>query len=282
MKKRREFLKNTILAGASLSLSIPFTLSAAVKNKDNIGIITNTVGNELKQDFKGTMQKLADIGYKCIEGAVPEGVTTDEYKKVLQSFGLRSIATGSSMGSLQKELDKYLKTAEALGAEYLVCYYPWLSSATDLKIDEVMETAERINEIGKKVKEAGFRFAWHNHAKEFVDVEGKLAFDIIMENTDPKLSTVELDWYWVVKGGYDPVDYFKKYPGRFELAHVKDMNNNQDGSISCVGQGIIDFAPMFDASALGGVKYFILENEKSVKGIDCANVSFKTISNYLS
>jgi sugar phosphate isomerase/epimerase len=264
-----------------LGLSNPLYSMPSGKNHSNIGIITNTVGNEMKADYQSTLRELAQMGYKCIEGGVPEGIAPNEYMRLLKGLGLRSVATGSSMGNLQKELDNYLKTAEDLGAEYLVCYYPWRSPATDLQRPEIMETVENINQIGKKVKAAGFRFAWHNHAKEFVEVDGKLVFDTLMEHTDPEYATVELDWYWAVKGGYDPVDLFKKYPSRFELGHVKDMNNNRDGGISCVGQGIIDFKPIFDAAKIGGVKYFIVENERAVKGLDCARVSFETVSRHL-
>ncbi|WP_373496065.1 sugar phosphate isomerase/epimerase family protein [Aquiflexum sp.] len=281
MEKRREFFKKTLTGVFGLGFSNTLYSMAADKNTDNIGIITNTVGNEMKADYKSTLRELAQIGYKCIEGGVPEGIAPNEYNNLLKGLGLRAVATGSSMGNLKKELDNYLKIAEALGAEYLVCYYPWLSSATDLQLPEIMDTVENINEMGKKVKDAGFRFAWHNHDKEFVEVDGKLVFDTLMEHTDPEYTTVELDWYWVVKGGYNPEDLFKKYPSRFEIGHVKDMNNNRDGGICCVGQGIIDFKPIFEAAKIGGVKYYIVENERAVKGIDCARVSYKTIRRHL-
>lgn len=281
MEKRREFFKKTLCGILGLSFSKPLYALAENKNA-NIGIITNTVGNEMKADYKSTLRELAQMGYKYIEGGVPEGIAPNEYKRLLSGLGLSAVATGSSMGNLQKELDNYLKTAEALGAEYLVCYYPWLSSATDLHLPEIMETVENINKMGKKVKAAGFRFAWHNHDKEFVEVDGQLVFDTMMEHTDPEYATVELDWYWVVKGGYNPADLFKKYPDRFEIGHIKDMNNNRDGGISCVGQGIIDFKPIFDAAKIGGVKYFIVENERAVKGIDCARVSHKAVSQHLN
>lgn len=284
MTSRRNFIKSLAVgvAGANLSAvsaSSPFV--HGVELPDKIGIITNTVGEEIKADCKATLRELAEIGYTFVEGSVPNGLTVMEYRALLKEFGMTCVATGSGMGNLQKNLDTYRFTAESLGAPYVVCYYPWLSSATDLTMEEVLETSETINKIGKQLKESGFRFAWHNHAKEFVDVEGGLAFDVLMEHTDPEFSTVELDWYWVVKGGYDPAAYLKRYPGRFELAHIKDMNNNRDGGISCVGQGIIDFAPIFDASKAGGVKHFIVENERAVKGIECARVSFGTIRGYL-
>ena len=280
MSKRRDFLKKTSLAAIGM-LQTKSNISPPAD--DRIAIITNTLRNEMAADYKQAFHKLAEIGYKNIEGgSLPDGMSAKAYHKFLKSLGLRTIATGASMGSFEKEgLDSYLQKAEDLGAEYIVCYYPWLSSAEDLKKAEVMETAERLNNYGKRISDAGFRFAWHNHDKEFVDVDGKLAFDILMENTDPQHVAVQLDWYWVFKGGQDPVTLFNRYPGRFELAHVKDMNNNRDRGISCVGNGIIDFEPIFRNAPQGGVKYFIVENERAIEGYACARGSYEHIGKML-
>ena len=238
----------------------------------------------MAEDYRKTYQALADIGYRYVESPYePADVSRQELSKFMKSIGLRSLSVSIGMGSLVKgELDQAIRKADDLGVEYIICYYPWMSSADNLTKTEVLETAERINTYGKQIKESGYRFAWHNHAKEFAEVDGQLAFDMLMENTDPDYSTVELDWYWVVKGGQNPIDCFEKYPGRFEIAHVKDMNNNIDGGISCVGQGIIDFQPIFNKAATGGVKYFSVENERAVKGLPCARVSYEHVSQLIT
>ncbi|MEK6476243.1 sugar phosphate isomerase/epimerase [Catalinimonas sp. 4WD22] len=282
MQKRRDFLKNSLLAAGTLGLS-DLTEANLLAKKIEVGIITNTMRSEFAQDYRQALQALADIGYTHIEGGVPESCkSATAFKAALDEQGLQSVSLGSSMGNLMENMDNYLQTADTLETPYLACYWPWLSSAENLGRDEVMEAAERINTVGKRAKEAGLRFAWHNHDKEFVEVDGQLAFDMLMENTDPDYTTVQLDWYWVVKGGQDPVAYFRKYPGRFELAHVKDMNNNRDGGISCVGQGIIDFDSIFANADTGGVKHFIVENERAVRGLDCAKVSYQSIHRILS
>lgn len=282
MQKRRDFLKHSLLAAGTLSLTDLARANPSAK-KVEVGIITNTMRSEFAQDYRTALQSLADIGYTHIEGGVPESCeSAAAYKAALDEQGLQSVSLGSSMGNLLENMDNYLQTADILETPYLACYWPWLSSAENLSRDEVMEAAERINSVGKRAKEAGLRFAWHNHDKEFVEVDGQLAFDMLMENTDPDYTTVQLDWYWVVKGGQDPVAYFRKYPGRFELAHVKDMNNNRDGGISCVGQGIIDFDSIFAHTDTGGVRHFIVENERAVRGLDCARVSYQSIHRILS
>lgn len=283
MNNRKDFLKKITLGTIGLGLGRSGIQKVKFTDHAKIGLITNTIRNEIQEDYKSALQMAADIGYKYIEGDVPENVgSVDEYQDFLKQIGLQSIATGSSMANLQENLGQTFEVAKALGSKFIVCYWPWLSSAENLNQREVMETADRINEIGKKVKEAGFRFAWHNHDKEFVNINGELAFDMLMQHTDPDYSTVQLDWYWVSKGGQDPVEYFKKYPGRFELAHVKDMNNNRDQGITCVGNGILDFKHIFNHVDTGGVEYFIVENERAVKGFQCARQSFTHIKEILT
>ncbi len=281
--ERRNFVKKALVLGTASSFLSSGVSANNVAMKERIGIITNTIKSELSEDYRSTLQLIAEVGYKYIEGSfVPEGTTLKTYSNYLNSLGLSTVATGVGMRNLEQgELNQYLKKAEALRANYLVCYYPWLNAAENLTSDEVLRTAERLNTYGKQIKEAGFRFAWHNHDKEFVDIDGEVAFDTLMKNTDPEYVTVEMDWYWVVKGGQNPVTYFSRYPGRFELAHVKDMNNNRDEGITCVGNGIINFKPILNQAAKGGAKYYIVENERAVKGMKCAKESYQHLSEIL-
>ena len=282
MSSRREFIKTLSLGGAGLGLfpdlSGRATQTVKIKDNKNIGIITNTIGKEIESDFKRALREISDIGYDYVEGGVPEAAG-DDYADFLAEVGLTPLAIGSSMDDLQDRIEDTLTTAESLGVEYVVCYWPWLSSAENLDRTEVMNTAERINELGKSIQSAGFRLAWHNHDVEFVEVDGEMAFDLLLQHTDPEYSTVELDWYWVLKAGEDPVEYFQEYPGRFEIAHVKDVNNNRDRGITCVGNGIVDFERIFQHSDTGGVEYFIVENERAVEGMMCARESYSHISN---
>ncbi|MFP4059152.1 MAG: sugar phosphate isomerase/epimerase family protein [Bacteroidales bacterium] len=134
--------------------------------------------------------------------------------------------------------------------------------------------------IGKKCKEAGFGFVFHNHDQEFVKYENETGFDILIQNTDPALVQVEMDIYWVIKGGDDPVKYFKKYPGRFPLLHVKDMDKTPEQERTCVGYGSINFAEILAHTDIAGVKYNIVEHEAAEPGIqiDCMKDSYKYLS----
>lgn len=255
---------------------------AKLKAKDKsveLGLISNTLKNEFASDYKKALMDIAKIGYSIIESSVPKAAkSAAEFKAAIDAAGLKSVGTGASMGNYLEDFDAKREVAETLGCKYLICYYPWMSPAKNLKMDEVMETADRINMMGKKAKEAGFRFAWHNHAKEFVDIDHRQAFDILMENTDPEYSTVQLDWFWVTEGGRDPIELFKKYPGRFELAHLRDQQNSRKGGSACPGQGLIDFKPIVKtAREVGGTKHFIVEHP-ALDGIECARVSYEYLS----
>ena len=279
MNNRREFLKKTALSAGVMSMFSFPSLAGTGRKKIELGIISNTLQNEFKTDYRKALHDIAKIGFTHLESSVPEAANSAaEFKKALDDTGLKSIGTGASMGNYMDDFEGKAKVAETLGCQYLICYYPWMSSAENLKMDEVMETADRINVMGKKAKEAGFRFAWHNHAKEFVDIDHRQAFDILMENTDPEYSTVQLDWFWVTEGGRDPIELFKKYPGRFELAHLRDQHNSRHGGSACPGQGLIDFEPIIKAARkTGGTKHFIVEHP-AADGIACARVSYEYIS----
>jgi len=268
---RRKFIKNALIGTGVIGLTgmnLPYLEDKKIK----LGIISNSIKDEFQQNYQSALKKIADIGYTHLEGSPPDNCeSVAEFKNVLDDVGIKSIGPGTNMADYINNMDKYLKMAETLESEYLVCYYPWMSAAKNLKMDEVMETAERINKVGKQAKNAGFRFAWHNHAKEFVDIDHRQAFDILLENTDPEYSTIELDWFWVKKGKHNPIDIFNKYPGRFELAHARDINGEQDAV--CPGQGLLDLEKITRAARnIGGTKHFIVEHGG---GMECARDSYK-------
>ena len=282
---RRALIKSAGMAAASLPLR---NLSwAGMKypqyyNPDELGIITGTVRAEMQEDWRTTLQKLGRMGYRFLEGGIPDGVDHKEFAHQIKNAGMQSIALGGSMAAMREDIEKYLLQAQVLETEYIVCYWPWLSSADSPTREETLRAAENLNRLGETVKKAGLKLLWHNHDKEFVDVEGGRVFDILMAETDPSLVAVELDWYWVIKGGAEPVELFHQYPGRFPLAHVKDMNNNKDRGISCVGHGIIDFAPIIKAAPMGGTVRLIVENERAVMGMLCASASLAHLRSILS
>ncbi|MEN8120677.1 MAG: sugar phosphate isomerase/epimerase [Bacteroidota bacterium] len=260
MTTRRNFIKATSAATA-LSMISPFELFAMKKNKF-IGIQLYTIREELKKDFEGTLKKIAKTGYNAVETAGYGDrkfydFKPKEFKKYTKKIGLKA---QSSHANVQlKNLDHMIEDTLEAGMEYLV--QPFISKEKRKSIDDYKKLAEEFNKIGEKCSKSGLRFAYHNHAFEFEKMDGQIPYDVLLNNTEPNYVTMQLDTYWMVYGGYNPLDYFNKYPGRFELLHIKDMDNTKKRESTEIGKGIIDFKEIFKATEKSGMKYYYLEQE---------------------
>ncbi len=267
---RREFLTGLGMACVGTPWLIDQLALPQVEKKVPMGIILNTVRNEMNADFEGTLRKLKAYGYQYLEGGY-KGPSAKAYKRITDKLDLQCIAGGGSMSDLQKNLDDYLKTAEILEYEFIVCYYPWLTSNDEIDIPASYQAAENLNQVGKTISNSGFKFAWHHHNWEFIPREnGTRAFDIIMQNTDPEFVSLEMDLYWVFKGGANPIEEMKRYPGRTKIFHVKDMSNSRDDDIVCVGDGKLNFKPILDYALAHDIAYWLVENERPSSSIECA------------
>ena len=152
---------------------------------------------------------------------------------------------------------------KTVGAEQ--CVWAYLKEEDRKSIEDYKRHIETWNQFGEICKETGVQFAYHNHDFEFLTPDGINAYDMIMENTDPDEVKFELDLYWITRAGFDPVEYFKKAPGRFPLWHVKDMEAGDEKFFSEVGNGIIDFERIFNARDIAGLKYFFVEQDDTRK-----------------
>ncbi len=231
-------------------------------------------------DYAAALRQLADMGYRYIESR-SYGPTPKAYRKLLQSLGLKAIAGGSSLKELQTKTADFIATGQALGYRYLSCYWPWLSSADNLTRDECLRSAEHLNQLGETFRREGLRLVWHNHDKEFAKIGEQTAFELLMDNIDPRLVGTQLDLYWVTKGGGDPIRCFEQYPGRFELVHVKDMVPTEDRGMTCPGSGRIDFGGIFKHARRAGIRYAIVEEEQGSEGMVCARNSLKYLKSVL-
>jgi sugar phosphate isomerase/epimerase len=302
MEKRRDFLK-TAGAFAAGSIIVPFGCSpkkasvqeseTVTKGPKNIGIQIYTLRNEIGQDgVEAVLEKVAAAGYKWIE---PYGYenrkfldkTPTEFKQILTNLGLaapsvHSVTEVSSSGGKDAIIDQMKTTADdalAIGAEYLVWAY--LKEEDRQSMDDYKRHIETWNKFGEVCKEAGIQFAYHNHDFEFMEFDGVKAYDVIMKETDPDNVKFELDLYWITKSGNDPVEYFKKDPGRFHLWHVKDMYP-EDQHFAPVGKGKIDFEKIFNARETSGMKYFFVEQDATREGVsplDTMKVSWDYLNN---
>lgn len=272
---RRQFISTLGLSAIAVSAGLPaWAMGQKADRLEKIGFISGIVDNFIKEDWKGTLEKLARQGYTEMESGKYFGNSLSEFKAVCRDLGINSFAGGSSMAGMLKDTDKQIAEALEMGKEYWVCYWPWQSDAKNITADEAKQAADHLNRLGGACKKAGIKFCWHNHNMEFDQktAEG-LPFDIIMKNTDPQTVKTELDIYWVRKGGGDPVEALKKYKGRYEILHVKDMDNTAEKSFACPGSGIIDFRPVFREAWDQGVRHYIVEKDGERNGIECLKSS---------
>ena len=264
--KRRDFLL-TSAAGLAGTALFPSFLSAGKPGKDplhDFGLITNVVKDLIKEDHRGTMRMLAEMGYKYLEFGGTFGEKPVELKAFMDQIGLIPLAGGTSIaGLLEDGLQKNIEACLEMDKKYLVCYWPWMDDGKNPTWDKVKFAVDECNRMGEKCNENGLRFAYHNHDQEFRSLDGRVIYDYVLENTGPELVTMEIDVYWSFKGGADIREYFKKYPGRFELVHVKDSYDSiERESFAAVGDGIIDFPDLFSYRDVAGFKHLIVENDQ--------------------
>jgi sugar phosphate isomerase/epimerase len=274
MNKRRDFLKNmgALAVGSVLLSSYKF----APKGVKNAGIQLYTFRQEMLKDPQGTLKIIADLGIKQIESAASNkglfyGLTPTEMKKTCKDLGLtlRSAHCGID-ANWQKTIDQ----AAESGQEYLVCSSIPYAGDT---VANYQKIAERFNKAGEECQKAGLKFGYHNHDYEFKVDEGLVLYDVLLVNTDPELVSMEMDLGWVVAAGKDPLAYFKEYPGRFPLWHLKDMKGRNSVEF---GNGTLDIKGLLTQSKDAGMKYFFIEQEEYPAGSPAS--SMKINMEYLS
>ena len=279
MITRRNFVKG-ISATFTASMVLPMRLSAFPSEKI-IGIQLYTLREQFKNDFEGTLQKIADIGYNAIEAAGYAdgkfyGLTPAEFKKTIEDKGLMPQSSHTSI-NLQN-VDRVIEDTLEAGMHYIVL--PHLSKDKRKTLDDYKKLTEEFNQIGERCKKSGLQFAYHNHAFEFEKINGIIPYDILLNQTESEFVTMQLDMYWMIYGGYEPLDYFEKYPGRFELWHVKDMDYTEKRESTEIGQGRIDFEKIFAAKDKAGMNYYFVEQESfKVPPFESIAISFNYLNN---
>jgi sugar phosphate isomerase/epimerase len=258
MKTRRDFIKDTSTMALGMVLLPSLDLPAA-KSK-NAGVQLYTVRTAMLQDAKGTLQQLAALGYKQIESAGSDkgnyyGLAPKEMKQVCKDLGL-TLRSGHI--HLDDKWQKTLQDAAETGQEYLICSSMPVHGQT---IDNYKKTAEQFNKAGAESKKLGIKFGYHNHNVEFEQENGKVLYDVLMDETEPGLVHMELDLGWVVAAGKDPIDYFNRYKGRFPLWHLKDMDLVKKHSVE-FGKGGLNIKEMFKHAKQSGMRYFFVEQEE--------------------
>lgn len=259
MISRRNFIKSSVAVATGTAL-LPSLISCSSGNTENVGIQLYTVRKEIMEDAAGTLKKLADIGFKQIESArSPKGhyygFSAKEMKKICDDLGM---TLRSGHVHLDDNFEQTMNEAAESGQEYLICSSMPTQGQT---VDNYKAVAERFNQAGEECKKLNLKFGYHNHAYEFESDNGSVLYDVLLDNTSMDLVHMELDLGWVVAAGSDPLDYFKRYEGRFPLWHLKDMNMEKKESTE-FGKGGLDIALMLKNKEASGLKYYFVEQEE--------------------
>ena len=261
MTDRRTFVQSlsAVALGQVLHPLAPSPQSLVPTRKlDRIGLQLYTVRDEMKKDVAGTIAKVAAAGYNEVEFAGYFGKSPAEVRAMLDGNGLT--APSAHIGSMDP--DKWpqaLDAARVIGHRYVVV--PWIPEE-QRTLDGFKQIAAHFNKAAEQARAAGLQFAYHNHDFEFVPTGGQLPYDILLTETDPKLVQMEMDLYWITKGGQDPLKYFARWPGRFPMVHVKDSMGPPDQKMADVGAGKIDWKRIFSREDQAGIKHFFVEHDQ--------------------
>jgi len=274
--QRRIFIKSTGLLAATILFPEILQAESAKEKLPSFGIILgNTGGNWIKNNPREALREIARLGYKELEFDEDFGMSIPELKKFLKDLGLKPLIGSTSMQAMDntEQLKKNIEDCHLLDKKYIVNYWPWTDDGKNKKLDDWKRVAEKLNKGGEICKKNGLHLLHHNHNIEFIVTEGKIPFDTLITNLDKDYVNIELDLYWIIKGGQSPVEYFRKYPGRYHVFHVKDMDNTNEKGFACVGSGQINFAEIFALHKTAGVKHYIVEHDQPENPKECIESS---------
>lgn len=225
--------------------------------KKPVALQTFTVRDQIEEDYRGTLEQVAKMGYKGVEvGGSIGGLSGPELKKFLDGLGLVPMSVHTGYEILTGDIGPAIEFAHALGLKYMVC-----PIAGGERAGDYYTIAKSLNKAGAKLKEEGIRLCYHNHAHEFTKFDGRYAMDIILANSKPDLLAWQLDTYWVTAGGEDPPECIRKYAGRIPVMHLKDMTTGDNPTFAEVGAGKLDWTEIFSAADEAGVEWYVVEQD---------------------
>ena len=236
-----------------------------------------TLRSELEQDFEGTLQQVADLGYAGVELAGYGERSAADVRKLLDGLGLKVAGAHVALNLMQDNLQQVLDDMETLGSAFISI--PWLPPEMRNSADSFLRLGEQLNTIGAATKARGVQLCYHNHNFEFEQFDGVYALDLLYQHTDPLLVQAEIDAYWIQYAGVDPVAYIKQYADRVPLVHLKDMTNDDERFFAEVGTGTIDIDGIIAAAT--SARWLIVEQDQSRRtplesiGISIANLRAK-------
>lgn len=277
---RRTFLKG--LAGGAFLASGCAAGAQAGQGRlgERIGVQLYTVRDRLEKDFAGTMEQVAAVGYDEVEFAGYYDRTPEQVRVLLDRLDLTAPSVHLPLRTLRQSRDATLAAAQTIGHRWVIV--PWLEESMRNEAG-YRQVAAELNRFGAAARERGIRAGYHNHEFEFQPLPGgRTGMDILLAETDPALVDFELDLFWTVHAGRDPVEIFARHPGRFPLWHVKDMADVRgEKRMTEVGTGEIPFARIFQHAGTSGLRHFFVEHDRPADSLASIRTSYQNLKQIL-
>ena len=290
---RRTFIETSIAAGVLSAL--PSRAFAATHQIEKVGVQLYTVRDAMKSDFTGTIAKVASMGYKEVEFAGYFNHSPSEVRAILDKNGLAAPSCHVGYDVVEKQWPETIEAAHTIGHSFIVC--PWIDQKLRKSADDWKRITEQFTKAGEASKNAGIQFGYHNHWWEFApdaSLGGKLPYDYLLESTDANLLKMEMDLCWISVAGQDPLTYFKRYPGRFPLVHVKDCKKLphltpeqvatfdpkelEANDMTEAGSGVIDWKRIFSHADEAGIHHYFVEHDSPKDAFVSIAASYKYLS----
>ena len=234
-----------------------------------LGVQAYTYRHQFPKDVVGTLDKMQRLGITELEGGAPKDMTPAAFKKLCDDRNISIIGTGDSYEALAKDPTDAIRKAKELGASYVIVY--WIPHEKgNFTLENAKKAVADFNRIGKIISENGLTFCYHDHGYEFQPHEKGTLFDYLVQNTDPKYVSFEMDILWTQFGGGDPVALLKKYGDRFKLMHLKDLKKGVKGDLTggtpaendvALGKGQINIPEIIRQGKKLGIKHYFIEDE---------------------
>ncbi len=283
--RRRDFVIHSTVASIG-GLSMLRCKAADVSGRKEIGLQLYTVRDDMDKDPKGTLKAIADMGYSHVENAgylegKYYGMDQTEFMSVLGDLGLKMYSGHTQTGAnapkqthtMINQWEQTCEDAANIGQETIVLAY--LHDFERTSFDDYKNIADLCNKCGEIANSFGVQLAYHNHDFEFIKFDDGIPYDLLLSQVEPTNMNYEIDLYWTRKAGVEALDYFKKYPNRFPLWHVKDMEDGGDNFFTEVGNGVIDWKKYFAEQETSGMKHFYVEQDqcKNHKPLESVKIS---------
>ena len=284
---RRDFLRRAGGAGGAAALGLSGFAGTVFDTRDSrltipeppeqlsrIGVQLYTVRAAMQQSVEKTLEQVARIGYKEVEFAGYFGRTPQQIRSILDANGLTSpSAHSANMPAIRRRLSQIIDEAAIIGQKYLICAS---IPRSEMTADGFKKVAGELSRAGETAAKSGIKFGFHNHADDLAPLGSTTGFDILLTECDPQVTSMQMDIFWLVKGGKDPLAYIDKYPGRFYSVHIKDMAAN--GTMVDVGAGTLPFGKILAQSKKAGLQYYFVEHDEPADPMASITTAYRHVS----